>query len=63
MNAEPKMTSTEAQQVLAAERQQRIADCAAAIQQTLETFNCRLEASVTLRANAVIPQIAIVTND
>ena len=63
MSDEPKMTSTEAQQVLAAERQQRITDCAVAIQQTLETFNCRIDVSVTLRANMVIPQVAIVIND
>jgi len=57
------ITAAEAQKVLVAEREQRIADCAAAIQKTLEQYHCRLEASITLRAGSVTPQIAIVANE
>jgi hypothetical protein len=41
------------------DRQRRVAECTAAVQQALRSFNCDLDITVILKAGQVIPRVAI----
>jgi len=41
------------------DRQRRVAECTAAVQQALQSFNCDLDITVILKAGQVIPRVAI----
>lgn len=53
----------DAREVLAQDQQANLELCRQEIDAVLEKHNCRLEASVLLRAGQVIPQVKIVAND
>ena len=66
---EPVITKAEAisledaREVLMQDQQANLELCRREIDAILEKHNCRLEASVLLRAGQVIPQVKIVAND
>lgn len=41
------------------DRQKRVAECTAAVQQALQAHNCDLDITVILKAGQVIPRVAI----
>jgi len=61
---EPELdAATQANQVLAADRQRRIDACTASILAALKQYRCGLDVNVTLRAGQVLPQIQIVAQE
>lgn len=55
-------TPEEAREVLAQTQQEQVQACRQEIDAVLEKHNCRLDASMLLRAGQVIPQVQIVAN-
>lgn len=58
----PEMAREQARQLLQAERQERVAACHQAIQQVLQTYNCRLVPHLEIVAGAVQHSVEIVAN-
>ena len=66
---EPVITKAEAisledaREVLAQDQQANLQACREEVDAVLEKHNCRLEASMLLRAGQVIPRVTVVAND
>lgn len=56
-------TPDEAVSVLVAARQKRVEDCNRELEAVLAKYNCGLDVAVTLKANAIVPQVSIVAKD
>jgi hypothetical protein len=56
------VTATEARAILQQETQEREKACWAEIEKVLAQFNCRLDVTVILKTNQVVPRVGVVSN-
>ena len=57
------LSPEEAKSVLEKSKQERAQKCQEEIQKVLDKYNCFLDVSVLVKANSVIPSVAIVARD
>jgi hypothetical protein len=60
---QPQLTQAELKAALEQGKLQRQQECAKAIAQVLESYNCELSAQVVLRQNSVAAQVLLLVKD